>query len=136
MRIVKYYDDALHACIDREKLEAEGIRAAVFNELAGLVIPLSGAIPSLRPHLVVADEDYKAALDILELPEAPEAQSLACPFCGSEKVRIGFGGSTRLRKALARFVFFPVAALFGLPIGGIRGNYYCRRCRKEFQPNR
>lgn len=136
MKIVRYYNNPLHANIDREKLEAEGLRAAVLNEHAGIVIPLTQAIPSLRPHLVVADEDYRAALDILGLPEMHEAKGVDCPYCGSPDVKIGFGGGSRLRKFLARFIFFPIAALFGLPIGGIQGNYYCRKCHKEFAPDK
>lgn len=134
MRILKYYNDALRANIDRETLEAEGIRSAVFNELAGVVIPLSGAIPSLRPHLVVADEDYAAAAAILGIRPVVQPEPLKCPHCGSPRVKYGFGGGTPLRRFLAKYIFFPFAALTGISPHRIHGNYRCSECRREFEP--
>lgn len=133
MRIVKYYSDALHANIDREKLEAAGITAVVFNEHTGIVIPLTQSIPSLRPHVVVADEDYDAAMEELGLPKTELPRETVCPRCGSKSVKFGFRGGSRLRRFLARFIFFPIAAFTGSPIGNIYGNYRCRKCGCEFE---
>ncbi len=67
MKTVGYYDTTFEAEVARGKLESEGIEAFVLNENMGSVLPLGGVIRSMRPYLVVADEDMTRACEVLEL---------------------------------------------------------------------
>lgn len=75
MKVVKEYAEAMTARIDQSLLEAEGIFSDVLNEnlLYASIFPGS----NYDIQLVVADEDYDRACEILAatVTEEPEAES-------------------------------------------------------------
>jgi hypothetical protein len=67
MKTVGYYDALFEAEMARGLLESEGIEAIVLNENTSSVLPFGDAIASLRPYVVVADEDLERARELLGL---------------------------------------------------------------------
>lgn len=75
MRIIKKYDNAFTANLDKGLLESEGIQAFVMNEnIAYSTVTVNTDF--LAIELAVADEDYETALKILNAPmETPDGES-------------------------------------------------------------
>ena len=64
MKVVQYFDDPLIAEVAKGALENEGITAAVLNQSS--VYPgLSAASSQFRIKLIVNEEDYDRAMEIL-----------------------------------------------------------------------
>ena len=66
MKTVKYYANDIEAQMDRSLLEAEGITCKVLNENMNYAGYFAGG--NFDIQLVVADEDYDQALQLLETP--------------------------------------------------------------------
>jgi hypothetical protein len=67
MKIVGYYNSTFEAEMVRGLLESEGVEAIVLNENTSSVLPFGDAIASLRPYVVVADDDLERAKEVLGL---------------------------------------------------------------------
>lgn len=125
MKIVGMYPDSFEASLAKGRLEEAGIEACLLNEYINSVVPY--APPEERMvKLGVADEDYRAAMELL----APEGRQEAkvCPFCGSERVSLGLRGRRRWGKVL----WLALAALTMAPPGKVQANYFCEECKREF----
>ncbi len=66
MKTVAYYDTLVAAEMARVRLENEGIEAIVLNQNTSSVMPFGDAIASMRPYIVVADDDLERAREVLE----------------------------------------------------------------------
>ncbi len=128
MKTVRYYDTPFEAEVARGMLESEGIAAIVQNENMGSVLPLTGAISSMRPYVVVADEDFTRACELLGASDESAPHATTCPECGSDELEFRFSYRDR---PLSRLVSIPliIFLLFaGSCPGNIRRRYYCRKC--------
>ena len=67
MKTAGYYDTPFEAEVARGVLENEGIEAIVLNGNTNNVMPFGNAISSMRPYVVVADDDLSRAREILGL---------------------------------------------------------------------
>ena len=72
MKTVKEYPELMPAEIDRSLLEAEGIMCDVLGQ--NLLYTSFAPCADFAIKLVVADEDYDRALQILSAPVEPEAR--------------------------------------------------------------
>ena len=70
MKTVKYYASAVEAQMDRSLLEAEGILCEVLNENMNYAGSFAGS--NFDIQLVVADEDYDQAVELLSTPVTEE----------------------------------------------------------------
>lgn len=129
MKTVQVCNDAFAAELLKGRLLNEGIEAQVIHGNIEQVIPYSYGMPSLKPQVVVSDEDYPRAVELLQEPQPTEAA--ACPYCGSEDVTFGLhDGSLKRRVAMIGAVLLSLLTLG--PLGKIQGSYYCRSCKKRF----
>lgn len=126
MQTLRYYDTAFEAEVARGRLESEGIRAIVQNENLGSVLPYMGANQSLKPYLMVRDEDALQAAAILGIPVRPAAPSV-CPACGSEDIAFRFFYKDKPAKRFMHYVLLPVMIAAG-HTGNIRRGYNCHEC--------
>ena len=129
MKTVKYCSDSFEAYLTKGKLESEGIEAAIINEHVNTVLPYMSAVPSFSVQVVVDDPEYDRAIAVLEEHRQEE---LACPECGSPRVKTVFTTG-----AFRRILLFLWGNAFGsgLPGGAIRNvrsRFVCRDCGKEF----
>lgn len=130
MKTVKYFDSVNEANVAISFLESEGIEAVVLNENAGDVIPVAFANPGMRPYIVVHDEDYDRAVQLLGGTDEDEVTH--CPACGSVKLKYGITNKKSGRKRAIKLFFVFVSVLGGGALGNIRASRYCGDCNSEF----
>ena len=71
MKKVKYFDNVNEACEARALLESEGIEVVLFNGYVQSIDPRVSMRPSSRPYLMVREEDYERAVELMgELQKA------------------------------------------------------------------
>jgi hypothetical protein len=132
MKTVGSYDTPFEAEVARGLLESEGIAAFVQNENTGNVMPFASAIASLRPYVVVDDDDLERAVEVLGQREKRAEGVVRCPDCGSEQADFRFFSRDR---PIWRFVSIPLF-IFVLLAGGCPGNirrgWHCRGCGNWF----
>lgn len=130
MKTVKHCSDSFQAHLAKGKLESEGIEAAIINENVNTVLPYMSAVPSFSVQVVVDDAEYEKAVAVLG--EESDAAVLACPACGSTRLKTEF-----ITNPFKRILLFVWGNAFGsgLPGGAVRGvrsRFVCRACGKEF----
>ncbi len=129
MKTIRTCDDLFGAELLKGRLISEGIPAEVIHGAIEQVLPYSFGMPSLRPQVVVADEDFDRAAALLQ-EDAPPA-TLACPYCGSEDIRFGLQGGSLWRR-IVLWIMLPVYLISGGPLGKINSSYYCKTCQGRF----
>ncbi|MDX2110370.1 MAG: DUF2007 domain-containing protein [Verrucomicrobiota bacterium] len=123
MPTVATYNNSEEASLAMARLESCGIDSALQNEnLVGMNWLFSNAVGGLQ--VVVADEDFEAAMEILGEPP-PEEGIMHCPFCGSGNVRQKTLGSASVIDAL-------VIGNFGIPPSPIHPEVECADCKQSF----
>lgn len=132
MKTVKYFDDVNEANIARSFLESEGIEAITLNEHLSGVTPLAFANPSMRPHIVVRDEDYARAAELLGVGIGDPSEVTHCPICDSNKIRYGIANKKGGRKRALKSMFVILSLLGGGALANIRACRYCSDCDAEF----
>ena len=116
----------------KSRLESEGIECWYKNELTAQVL---NYLPSFLVELQVCDKDMPQVQEILiEVGELESATSkLACPKCGSEKVKMKMSLIKRVK------IFFAIVGtmlLNHLPVDKLFKNakFNCLDCRHDFNP--
>lgn len=84
---------------------------------------------SLAVQVVVADDDYERARDLLAEETASE-RPIVCPECGSQDVRSEVG-ETRLKR-FGAYLLAGLGALGNGSAGNIRRYFRCNRCGTPF----
>lgn len=131
MEILRYYDTVFEAEVARGRLASEGVTAIVQNENLGNVLPLTGAIQSLKPYLAVREEDLPQAAEILGVQIRDADDVRRCPECGSEDLAFRFFYRDKPMKAFAHLALLPLF-LVTMHTGIIRRAYICRKCGNWF----
>lgn len=109
------------------RLEDAGIEACLLNEYLDNILPYASGITSLRLRVVVADEQYDSAIEVLGV-EREDSLLHKCPCCGSEGIVYGLKGPTRFGKIFLAII----SALSMSGVGKVRCNYYCDACKETF----
>ena len=79
--------------------------------------------------ILVADEDYDKAVQVLRDNDSwPEVLTL-CPYCGSSDIRLVLRKGKRWRAMGAAVL----SALMVIPPGDNHWNYICKQCHKTFE---
>ncbi len=120
-------NDDFQARLIQGALENEGIPSALHNEntsnvLRGFVSNVSGV------DIFVYEDDYEAALALLERNQMVPEQLKYCPQCGSADIRLRLKRGKRWRAALATVMTMLTAA----PPGTEHWEYVCSRCGARF----
>lgn len=111
----------------RSKLLDAGIEAQVLNENVNNILPYSSVIPSMNMQVVVSDDTYDQAMQIIESDLLATALTL-CPCCGSSNIRYGFEG----RRKYMRIIALILASLTLSGAGKLKCNYHCLDCKQDF----
>jgi len=81
---LRAYDSYIEANLRLQQLEAEGVRAYLQDEFTVTVDPiLSNAVGGIK--LLVFEEQFERARDIIEALENEYKKSFVCPQCGSHQ---------------------------------------------------
>ncbi|HBO08004.1 MULTISPECIES: DUF2007 domain-containing protein [Bacteroides] len=131
MKIVKLMtcDSATQAHIIQGALQNEGIDSMLRNEnmstlLAGLQVSnLTGV------DILVNEENYEAAINLLEQNQMIPEQLRYCPFCGSSDIKFVLRKGHRLRAVAAAVA----SLLAGAAPGTNHWEYVCNQCKGRFE---
>ncbi len=92
-------DDAFKAHVLQGALESEGIESILHNEIACNLMPNMNGIMGMGVQVLVLEEDYEAALKVLEIDQPRDGNK--CPYCGSVDIASSLGK----RQGLKAFYF-------------------------------
>ena len=118
-------DDAFKAHVLEGALESEGIESILHNERACNLMPNMNGIMGMGVQVLVLEEDYEAALKVLEIDQPRDGNK--CPYCGSVDIASSLGK----RQGLKAF-FALLSALATTPLGNIKRGFHCNHCGEDF----
>ena len=120
-------NDAMQAHILQGALENEGIESVLHNE--NLSSLLNGYVNSIAGvDILVAEENYEAAMLILKSNQMIPEELKFCPECGSTDLHFGL-----CKKHRGRTFGAAVASIFGgIPPGKNHWEYVCKACGAAF----
>ena len=121
-------NDAMKANILQGSLENEGIESILHNEnFSSLYKSCVSSIAVL--DILVADEDYDKAVQVLRDNDSWPEELTLCPYCGSSDIRLVLRKGKRWRAMGAAVL----SALMVIPPGDNHWNYICKQCHKTFE---
>lgn len=121
-------DDAMKAHILQGALENEGIESILHNEnFSTLYRNCVNSIAGV--DILVMEEDYEKAVQVLKDNESWPEELTLCPYCGASDIKVVLKKGKRLRAlgAIISSLFMGIV----LP-GDKRWEYTCKRCHKTF----
>lgn len=122
---LRAYDSYITANLRLQQLEAEGIRASLQDEYTVTIDPiLSNAVGGIK--LLVYEEQYQRAKEIIEKMEEEYRNTFVCPKCGSSQ----FHEITDTKKAVNWFSAI-ITWLFGNYAVTVTKVFRCFECGFE-----
>ncbi len=117
-------ETSIQANIIKGRLENEGIPCFITNENFSNLMPNYNRILDSGPHIMVDQNSYQKAIELLELNVTKE---LICPNCQSKNIKVSLGKNW-LKKS-----FTIIISLFcSIPFNNINHVYCCKDCNTEF----
>ncbi len=121
-------NDAMKAHILQGALENEGIESILHNEnFSTLYKSCVSSIAGV--DILVVDEDYDKAVQVLRDNDSWPEELTLCPYCGSSDIRLVLRKGKRWRAMGAAVL----SALMVIPPGDNHWNYICKQCHKNFE---
>lgn len=117
-------NDPIEANFMRTKLEDSGISCFLTNENSSTLLPHHNNMMNAGVQVMVSDENYEAARQLLELDVK---DTVCCPKCGSEDLKMSLGDH-KLRKVGAILM----SLLSATPMASIKSVYMCKACQTQF----
>lgn len=120
--------DAAQAHIIQGALENEGIASLLHNENMSTVMRgYSSEITGV--DVLVYEEDFNRAVDLLECNQMIPEQLKYCPCCGAQDIKFVLRHNHRIR-AIVAAIFSMLAAA---PPGTDHWEYVCKKCGAHFE---
>lgn len=121
-------DDAAQAHIVQGALENENIASLLHNEnmstvMRGYISDITGV------DILVYEEDYDRAVDLLERNQMIPEQLKYCPNCGASDIKFVLRTKHRMRAIVAAIL----SLLAGTPPGTDHWEYVCMKCDTHFE---
>lgn len=129
MRRLTTVRNSVEATLLQQALDLEGVNSFLTNEHTATLFPHWYGLLGHGIQLMVSDDDYEKAKDILARREK-ELQVRSCPNCGSTAIGFGIRGKKRLVERL--FVLVSLI-FFIMPMGHIKNKHYCKDCGADFE---
>ena len=130
MKTVKYCNSTYSAHLVCGALANNGIDSQVINETISSVLPYSSAIDSLQVQVVVDDDNFDKAIEILRCSDH-NLNEIHCPECGSMDIESKFP-SDKKRNIIMRYFIIFISLICGNSPGYIRRVNSCNVCKNEF----
>jgi hypothetical protein len=127
MKSLTTVSSAIDATLLQHKLSQEGIKSFLVNENMSTMFPHLNGMLGWGVHVMVREEDYEKAEQILKGRQDQERFS-KCPHCGSSNIGFGMRGKNRVGE---KFLII-LSMIFGMPVGNIKNKYHCKDCKEVF----
>lgn len=109
------------------RLENYGIVSMITNENFSNLLPMYNGMMGSGVQILVKEEDFEKAYEILQKDLKPPMEKPICPFCHSKNVKLGIG------KQKSAKIFNILLSLFlVIPFGNQKPKYFCSDCKEEF----
>lgn len=120
-------NDAMKAHILQGALENEGIKSILHNEnFSTLYKSCVSSIAGV--DILVAEDDYEKAVQVLRDNQSWSEELTLCPYCGSSDLKFALKKGKRMR-AIGAMIMGMLAAA---PPGDNHWEYTCNQCHKTF----
>lgn len=128
-------NDAMQAHILQGALENEGIESVLHNEnFSTLYKSCVSSIAGV--DILVTDDEYEKAVQVLKDNESWPEELTLCPYCGSSDIKFRLKKGKRLRAIGAAILSMwasLLALMIGVPPGDNHWEYICKQCHKTFE---
>jgi hypothetical protein len=119
-------DNPQEAHLLQGRLENEGIECFLTNENISTILPYLNQMLSGGVQIMVSEEDYEKARQIVSDKIDPKNEELVCSECGSKDIKLGV-----ISNKVIIFFSLIVALLMAMPFGNIKPHFYCRKCKHQ-----
>lgn len=121
-------ENSIEAHLLQSKLDSEGIESFLTNENFTSLMPVFNNMMGSGIQIIVNNDDYDSAVEIIKDKIYPNNTKLVCPNCESIDVRLGFGRNMALK------IFYIFLSIFAfIPMGNLKPKYYCNNCNTEIK---
>jgi len=128
--VVKTFDNSFQAYLIKGKLESEGIECFLTNENLTTLIPNFTNLLDMGIGLMVSEEDYPKAREIINDQKTEKVADNVCPNCNSKNIRRKYGKSN-----IPKWIVLVMSLILYLPLVNKKFRYICRDCKTEFAQN-
>ena len=132
MRIVplKRFDNSFQANIVKGRLETEGIECFLTNDNLTTLFPQFTNLMGMGIDLMVSEENYEKAIEILNEKKEQSSAMTMCPNCNSENIKKKYS-----KYNFPKWIVFVFSILVYLPFVHSKYTYVCMDCKTEFSEN-
>ena len=120
--------NTMEAHIIKGRLNNEGIECFLTNENFTNLMPMYNNMLGSGIQIVINEEDFLKASEIIKDKLEPDNTKIVCPYCGSTEINLGIGKYKGLK-----ILNIIIAFLMLIPIGNLKPNYYCKNCNEEIK---
>ncbi len=110
------------------KLANEGVECLLTNQNTTNLMPHLNHMMGAGIQVLVFEDDYEKAVEILDDELNPKNENLICPQCGSSEISLGFGKNKGIK-----IVNIILAVISAFPMGNITPKFFCKSCGTEIK---
>jgi len=101
-------DNLTEAHLVKGRLENEGINCFLTNQNFTNLVPMYNNMMGAGIQIMIEEENYDKAYEILQDKINPKTENLTCPNCGSHNIKLGLGKNKgfKLLNILLRYFHF------------------------------
>lgn len=121
-------DNAIEAHLIKGRLNNEGIDCYITNENIATLKPAYNDLLGFGVEIMIKEDDLVRACELLTDKFEPEKPITICPFCGSNRIGIGY-----VKNKIFMYLRILLAMFLVRPLGNVNTKYYCKQCKKEIK---
>ena len=128
MKTVRLFtcENITEAYLIKGRLLNEGIDCFLTNQNFTNLVPLYNNMMGSGIQIIIFEDDYSKAREIIADKIDPDNTELICLNCGSSNIKLGLGKRKRFK-----IINVIIALISFLPIGNLTPKYFCKDCKTE-----
>jgi hypothetical protein len=121
-------ENLIEAYLIKGRLANEGIESFLINQNFTYLMPLYNNMLGSGIQIIVIENDYHNAREIITDKLKPNNKELICPYCNSNSIGLGLG-----KHKIFKIMNIVIAILAGIPFGNLKPKFYCQECKEEIK---